>query len=59
MLIEILTFSFMKMHLKVSSAKLRPFCLGLNVLNKMVKLVKLHALPKSITGEYSVVISCG
>ena len=32
MLIEILTFSFMKMHLKVSSAKLRPFCLGLNVL---------------------------
>ena len=32
MLIEILTFSFMKMRLKVSSAKLRPFCLGLNVL---------------------------
>ena len=33
MLIEILTFSFMKMRLKVSSAKWRPFCLGLNVLN--------------------------
>ena len=32
MLIEIRTFSFMKMRLKVSSAKLRPFCLGLNVL---------------------------
>ena len=32
MLIEILTFSFMKMHFKVSSAKWRPFCLGLNVL---------------------------
>ena len=31
MLIEILTFSFMKMRLKVSSAKWRPFCLGLNV----------------------------
>ena len=31
-LIEILTFSFMKMRLKVSSAKWRPFCLGLNVL---------------------------
>ena len=30
--IEILTFSFKKMHLKVSSAKRRPFCLGLNVL---------------------------
>ena len=34
MLIEIVTFSFMKMRLKVSSAKWRPFCLGLNVLNK-------------------------
>ena len=32
MLIEILTFSFMKMRLKVSSAKWRPFCLGVNVL---------------------------
>ena len=31
-LIEILTFSFKKMHLKLSSAKRRPFCLGLNVL---------------------------
>ena len=32
-LIEILTFSSKKMHLKVSSAKRRPFCLSLNVLN--------------------------
>ena len=31
-LIEILTFSFKKMRLKVSSAKWRPFCLSLNVL---------------------------
>ena len=31
-LIEILTFSFKKMRLKVSSAKWRPLCLGLNVL---------------------------
>ena len=31
-LIEILTFSFKKMPLKVSSVKWRPFCLGLNVL---------------------------
>ena len=30
--IEILTFSFTKMRLKESSAKWRPFCLGLNVL---------------------------
>ena len=32
MLIAIHTFSFKKMHLKMSSAKLRPFFLGLNVL---------------------------
>ena len=31
-LIKIPTFSFKKMRLKVSSAKRRPFCLGLNVL---------------------------
>ena len=31
-LIEVHTFSFKKMHLKMSSAKWRPFCLGLNVL---------------------------
>ena len=29
---EIHEFSFKKMHLKISSAKWRPFCLGLNVL---------------------------
>ena len=32
-LIEILTFSFKKMRLKVSSVKRRPFCLGLNELS--------------------------
>ena len=32
-LIEIHTFSFKKMHLKMSSAKWCPFCLGLNGLN--------------------------
>ena len=37
-LIAIETFSFKKMHLKISSAKWRPFCLGLNVL----KLVSGH-----------------
>ena len=31
-LVKILIFSFKKMRLKVSSAKRRPFCLGLNVL---------------------------
>ena len=34
-LIGIHTFSFKKMHLKMSSAKWRPFCLGLNVLMLM------------------------
>ena len=33
MLIEIYRVSFKKMHLKISSGKWRPFCLGLNVLN--------------------------
>ena len=31
-LIDIHTFSFKKIHLKMASAKWRPFCLGLNVL---------------------------
>ena len=31
--IEILIFSLNKMHLKMSSAKWRPFCLGINVLS--------------------------
>ena len=31
-LIEIYTFSFMKMHLKMSSVKWRPFYIGINVL---------------------------
>ena len=30
--VGIQTFSFKKMHLKMSAAKWRPFCLGLNVL---------------------------
>ena len=35
-LIKILTFSFTKMCLKVSSAKRRPFCLGPNVLIRVI-----------------------
>ena len=35
-LIGIQTFSFKKMHLKMSSVKWRPFCLGLNVLKRLV-----------------------
>ena len=36
--IGIQAFSFKKMHLKMSSAKWRPFCLGLNVLNDTKEL---------------------
>ena len=32
-LMEMLIFSFKKMHLKVSSGEWRPFCVGVNVLN--------------------------
>ena len=39
-LIEIHTFSFKKIHLKMSSAKWRPCCLGLNVL----KAISEHVL---------------
>ena len=37
MLIEIHTFSFKKIHLKMSSGKCRPFCLVLNVLIQLTK----------------------
>ena len=43
-LIAIETFSFKKMHLKISSAKWRPFCLGLNVLR----------IPLRVTGVISL-----
>ena len=39
-LIEIVPFSFKKMRLKVSSAKRRPFCLGLNVLNPNTPIIR-------------------
>ena len=45
-LIEIHTFSFEKMHLKTSSGKLRSFCLGFNVLMKvMYRWALLHLKP--------------
>ena len=48
--IEILTFSFKKMRFKVSSAKWRPFCLGLNGLKRLFRIVlqsnKLPHIPR-------------
>ena len=38
-LLEIHTFSFTKMHLKMSSGKWRPFCVGLNVLTFTMRLL--------------------
>ena len=40
-LIGIQTFSFKKMHLEMSSAKWRPFCLGLNELTQTTLTMKL------------------
>ena len=39
-LAEIITFSFKKMYMQVSSGKWRPFCLGLNVLNRYFSVAK-------------------
>ena len=48
-LIAILTFSFKKMRLKVSSAKWRPFCLGHNVLTLNVRGPSYLGLTRSIS----------
>ena len=48
MLIEIHAFSFTKIHLKMSSGKWRPFCLGLNVLTFQSALSLLMAWPRQV-----------
>ena len=45
--IGIQTFSVKKMHLRMSSAKWRPFCLRLNVLNQRVIMTTLKSLVKT------------
>ena len=45
-LIEIQTFSFKKMHLKISSGKWRLCCLGLNVLNGWITAELLACWPQ-------------
>ena len=47
-LIGIQLFSFKKMHLKMSSAKWRPFCPGLNVLIGVQGCLSLHLVSSSI-----------
>ena len=51
-LIEIFTFSFRKMHLKMSSGKWRPFCLSLNVLNDSIDL----SLPGWLERQKSMIL---
>ena len=50
-LIEIRTFSFKKMHLKMSSGKWRPFCLGLNVLTPPVDVMGSIAISVTLVGR--------
>ena len=55
-LIEIPTFSFKKMRLKVSSAKWRPFCLGLNALNH--PSVCIYHLPDALLMQHFLIPRC-
>ena len=47
-LIEIYTFSFKKVHLKMSSGKWRPFCLDLNVLKTQMATFSISLLQYKI-----------
>ena len=50
-LIAIEIFSFKKMHLKISSANWRPFCLGLNVFRLQLSLCDIYG---NFTQKYSI-----
>ena len=56
-LIEILTFSFKKMRLKVSSAKWQPFCLDLNVL-KSVTILPQGCVCVYFDGKWRTITEC-
>ena len=57
-LVEIIIFSFKKMRLKVSSAKRRSFCLGLNELRRYME--KRNILKKSFekTSKQQIYLEC-
>ena len=46
------TFSFKKMHLKMSSGRWRPFCLGLNVLTFEMLYMPSFTIPQSGGSEF-------
>ena len=52
-LIEIHTFSFKKMHLKTSSAKWCPFCLGPNVLTVIIHILSVIQAQMNKNTHYS------
>ena len=52
-LIDIHTFSVNKIHLKMSSAKWRPFCLGLNVLTYSIHH-DMYPINKNMSGNETV-----
>ena len=58
-LIEIDTLLFKKMHLKLSSAKWRPFCLGLNVLMMLEPAPYIRARMLAIAVTVDVLIPNG
>ena len=50
-LIGIQTFSFKKMHFKMSSAKWRPFCLGLHRCSRSHKSYHLKIIPRDLVTD--------
>ena len=54
--IEICTFSFKKMHLKMPSGKWRPFCLSLNVLINMEGLLWVQSLTNAIALRFHLCV---
>ena len=57
-LIEIHTFSYKKIHLKMSYGKWPPFCLGLNVLICFFTVWRKDDVSVSILSSYLLAISC-
>ena len=51
---EIHIFSFKKMHLKMSSAKWRPFCLGLNMFMHEYKRCVWKAIEKNMSADWKL-----
>ena len=54
--IEVYTFSFKKMHSKMSSGKWRPFCLGLNVIRQYIQIIhSIHIGDELALLDYQII----